>query len=305
MKYYLRLQIQRLFRWLKNIGFYPVIALIIGLVVFIVFSKLMFYKLDLAKWFYPLPALALLFKLSSSKRNDQLKNIFERSSYIPLRILENGLVIFPFLAYLFYEGAFLVALAMIPIAMILSFYTNGSTWNKTIITPFKKFPFEFIVGFRKTFWVIAIAYFLMAKGVQVDNYNLSLFGLAVIFLCSMSYFQKAEDEYFVWIYSDGSKDFLIKKLLVSIACVTILAVVGLLILLIGFPMNWLITIGVYIFGCIFLGSMVVVKYSAFPHEINAPQIILYAFSLIFPPILLFTIWIFYAQSKKRLEPILG
>jgi len=305
MKFYFHLQMQRLFRWLKHRGVHPVFALVVGVVLFLLLSNFLFYKTVLAKWIYPVLPIIIVLALSATNRNDLLKTIFDRASYILARVMENGIVVLPFVLYLIYEGEYLVSLTLITIALLLSYYTSRQNWNKTIPTPFKKFPFEFIVGFRKTFWFIIMAYFLIVKGMQVDNYNLSLFGLFLLFLCSMTYYGKAEDEYFVWIYNVNAITFLKKKLFTSLICISILTILGLVMLLLGFPKNLWITLGVYILGYVFLTSMIVVKYSAFPHEMNVPQALLYAISLILPPMLFITIWIFYSQSKKRLEPILG
>lgn len=88
-------------------------------------------------------------------------------------------------------------------------------------------------------------------------------------------------------------------------CVTILSFLALTAILIAFPSAWLTTLLVYMGGNVILSSMIVAKYSAFPHEMSIPQGIFYGLSLLFPPMLLITIWVFYSQSKKRLEPLLG
>ena len=75
-------------------------------------------------------------------------------------------------------------------------------------------------------------------------------------------------------------------------------------MVIGFPSEWMTTLLVYVGSYIILGSVVVAKYSSFPHEMNVPQGIMYALSLLFPPLLVVAVWVFYSKSKKRLEPIL-
>jgi len=49
--------------------------------------------------------------------------------------------------YLCYEQVFLLALILIPVSTGLAVLTNLPEIQKTIPTPFKKNPFEFIVGF--------------------------------------------------------------------------------------------------------------------------------------------------------------
>ncbi|MBK7030860.1 MAG: hypothetical protein IPH45_17355 [Bacteroidales bacterium] len=56
-----------------------------------------------------------------------------------------------------------------------SFTTHNSRWNFTIPTPFSKHPFEFAVGFRKTFLAWLFAYFLTIMAISVGNFNLGVF----------------------------------------------------------------------------------------------------------------------------------
>ena len=304
MKYYFKLQYIRLIRWLTNIGIIPILGLLIALALFLALSKMLFYKTEYAKWIYSIIAISLMFKLGDIKRNNELSNIFKKKDYFLLRIIENCLVTAPFQIYLLFEKEFFLGLLLVPMSIVFTLFKTNQHWIKTIPTPFKKLPFEFIVGFRKTFWLTAITYFLIIKAIQVNNYNLGLFGLGLIFLTSMFYYQKPEPEYYIWIYPSKVNHFLKRKFITSIICVSILSVFAFIGIIIGFPQNWLTTVFVFLSGYLFLGSMIVAKYSAYPYEMNIPQVFLYISSLMFPPMLLITIWIFYSQSKKRLKPIL-
>lgn len=304
MTYYFKLQYTRLFRWLSDLGIYPILGLIIGALVFVFISKYLFYKTAYANWIYLVFAISLLFKLNDNIRNDALKNIFPQSDYRLLRIIENSLIAIPFQAYLLLENEFQIALLLSLIAVLLTIIDIHNHWNKTIPTPFKKLPFEFIIGFRKMFLLIGFAYFLIIKAIQVDNYNLGLFGLGLIFLCSMIFYQKPEPKYFVWIYAYDTDGFLKKKFLTFITCLFILSAFALIGLTLGFYNNWFTTVIVYVAGYIFTSSIILAKYSAFPQEMNIPQGVLYMLSIMFPPIIVFVLWVFYKQSKKRLNPIL-
>jgi len=280
------------------------LLLILLLLIFILLSEFIFYKTEYAKWIYAIFLISLTLKLCETKRNDILISTFSSKDYVSIRIIENNALAIPFIIYLFINAEILIAAILLPMAVLLAFYRNKNLISKTIFTPFKRYPFEFIVGFRKTFWVFGLAYFLIYKAIVVDNYNLGLFGLLLIFLTCMYYYQKVEHEYFVWIFSSGTKEFLWGKLVASIICVTILSILALIGMLICFSQNWLITIMVYLVGYVFLGSMILAKYSAYPYEMNLPQGIFYAFSLFLPPLLIISILIFYAQSKRKLDPIL-
>ena len=304
MKYYFLLQYTRLTRWLQYIGVHPIVGLIVSVVGFVALSIGLFYKTEFAGWIYLSIAISLLLKLSHKQRNDFLNNVFISSEYKVIRLVENGMLSLPFLFFLVFQGEWTIVLVLILSTILLSFYTVNRLFNGTIPTPFKKLSFEFIVGFRKTFWMIGIAYFLIIKGLQVDNYYLGLFGLALVFLTSLSYYQKPEDPFFVRIHSLSPKEFLWNKYLAAIGCTSILSIVGMVMLLVGFSADWVTTLMIYLIGSLLLGAMILTKYSGYPREIGIPQGFLFSLSVIFPPMLLITIWLFYSQSTKRLNTYL-
>ena len=301
MKYYFQLQYTRLIRWLTYLGINPVVGFIASGLCFIGLSIGLFHKTEYASWIYLVLGLSLVFKLCETQRNDFLEQTYSTREYRLIRLVENSMASLPFLILLGYEGEWAVGLSLIFLAMVLSFYKVNRLFRGTIPTPFKRLPFEFTVGFRKTFWLIGICYFLIAKALQVDNYYLGLFGLASIFLTSLMYYQQPEDEYFVWIHSHSPAKFLKKKILTALTCVSILSVLALVLLIIGFSAEWLTSVVVYLIGSVVLATMVLTKYSGYPREIGIPQGILFALSVIFPPMLLIAIWMFYSQSIKRLN----
>lgn len=304
MKYYFSIQRTRLSRKLKDLGINPYIAGVLSVVVFIVGSKMLFIKTDFASWIYVSFLISLLVKLIDHNRINQLKNIFLKADYLKLRIIENSFLVLPFLLYLGYEEKWYFVMATFFLVPIFAFISNKRRWISTLPTPFRKWPFEFIVGFRKTFWLIGFAYFLIFKAIQIGNYNLGIFGLGLIFLICMSFYQKPESKYFVWIYNFSAKQFLLRKFVIAVIGAFILSILAWLALIIGFPENWLISSGVLGLGFVFQSSIIVAKYSAYPSEMSLPQAVFYVLSLLFPPLLLVSIWIFYKQSLKRLEPIL-
>ena len=304
MKFYFELQYLRFYRWTKSLGFHPIFMAILGLFAFLGLSKLLFYKTEFANWIYVGVAIIAVAQLSSSFRNEQLKLIFSTRKLRTIRLIENVAVSFPFIAYILYEKELMLGLSIFPIAIALVFLTAKRIIHTTIPTPFRKFPFEFIVGFRQYFWLFIIAYFLVFKGIQVDNFYLSVFGHGMIFLIAMLFYQKPESYYFVWIHKAQPTQFLLDKFKVSSICISMLSVVTLIALLVIYPFKWMILLAVHILGYIILGSIIVAKYSSYPNQMNVPQALFYALSLSFPPLLLVAIWVFYRKSIRRLEPIL-
>ena len=304
MGFYFRLQFKRIIRLLAYLGVNPAFGIILSVILFTALVKFTFHKTEYASWIIFGVVVMLLFRLSDGNRNAMLKNTFSQDSHKLLRIVENCIIAIPFQIFLAYEAEVVAVLFIIPLILIFPFINTSQLWSKTFPTPFKKWPFEFIVGFRKSFWMIALAYFLVLKALQVNNYYLGIFGLALIFVTSMTYYQNPESIYYVWIHKHKFRQFILRKFVISVICVSILSFIALIAMLFGFPENWSTSVTVYLVGYVFVGSMIVAKYSAYPYEMNVPQGIFYALSLLFPPMLLVTIWIFYSKSKKRLEHIL-
>lgn len=271
---------------------------------FIAISKYLFYKTEFAGWIYAFAGASMVMNLGESTRNIYLKSIFNRGDYYKIRLVENFLTALPFLLYLSVEKVFGIAAGLGLLSFLLAAATFRQRLPFAIPTPFKKFPFEFIAGFRKQAGLVAFAFFLDAKAIQVGNFNLGAFALGVLFFTSMSFYLQPEQGYFVWIYSSSRSRFLKNKITDALICVTILTAPILISLGIAFPDKGWILIGVQLLGCFFLTSMVLAKYSAFPREMSLPQAILFGLSLWFPPMLLALIPIFYNQSKKALQPYL-
>ncbi len=304
MKYYITLQIIRLKRWFKEVGLHPIIGVILASVLFILFSKYLFYKTAFAKFIFPLLALTVLVSLGDKQRNDQLKTIFDKGLRLKIRFFENAIVALPFLVYLLYEQQLIPILGLFIVSIILVFVPAGLNFKKAIATPFKRRPFENIVGFRKYFVLVGILYLLIFKAIQVENYNLAVVAFGSIFFVLMAFYLKPENIYFVWLFKDSAGNFLKRKLIDALICGSILTVPGLIGLGLFFWSTIMVSCIVFVVGLIYLCSMVLAKYSAYPNEINVPQGLLFALSLWFPPMLILVIVIFYKQSKRNLYLIL-
>lgn len=305
MGFYFTLQYRRISRQLEAAGIHPVLGLLLLAVGFLGLSKYLFYKTEFAPWIFTLIALSTLLRLGSPDRNDQLRLVFGKLDYYRVRFLENSLAALPFVGFLLFERQFIFAIGLLPVALLLAMVKNQPALNIRLPTPFWKYPFEFIVGFRNTWWLIALSYFLCAQAIHVGNFNLGLFSLALCFLLGMSFYSKPERTYFVWIFAFDGPGFLRHKAITGLICVSILSAPVLIALYMAFPDKALVTTAVQAIGYCYLFSMVVAKYSAFPKEMNVPQGLLYGLSLWFPPMLLLVVPIFYIQSKRRLTSILG
>ena len=189
--------------------------------------------------------------------------------------------------------------------ILITFFDFNTNLNVTIPSAFSKKPFEFTVGFRKTFYIFPIAYFLTYISVSVGNFNLGIFSMLVIGITCFSYYSKIENEYFVWNYNLSSKEFLFEKTKTCLIYFSLLSL-PIIITLVVYFYNEINILIVFIFLCYaYLTTMIFAKYSSFPNEMNMSQIISIGLSFMFPPILLMFIPLFYSQSIKKLNAILN
>jgi hypothetical protein len=173
--------------------------------------------------------------------------------------------------------------------------------NFTIPTPFYKKPFEFTVGFRNTFYIFPIAYILTCIAISVDNFNLGIFSLLLVFLVAFSFYTQPENEYFVWSFALTPKQFIIEKIKTALLFTSIVSLPIVLTLCFFYYTNIDALIAFYIIGCIFLITIISAKYSAYPDQINLPEGIIIAICISFPPLLLVFAPYFYLKAIKKLQ----
>ena len=270
---------------------------------FILLSYYLFENTEFAIYVYGLIAISFISKLSEPKRNDFLKSIFNK--YKTLRVIENIIYTLPFSLFLLYKNQLIFSAVLnlfVTCVALLNFSTNLSI---PIPTPFSKKPFEFTVGFRNTFYIFPIAYFLTYISVTVGNFNLGVFSLLLIGITCFSYYSKVESDYFVWNYNLSSKEFLLEKTKTCLLNFSLLSLPIIIILGIFF-FSEIDLLLVFILLCYaYLTAIIFAKYSSFPNEMNLSQGILIGSSFMFPPMLLIFIPLFYSQSIKKLNTILN
>lgn len=304
MRYYFSLQFLRLKRKISEMGFNLYIGLAIAIPIFIVLSELLFLKTDYAVWIYSFVAIYYLLELGNRTRNNSLKAIFKAKDHRRIRLIENLIILTPFLIFLIYQKEYPFSLFLLGISILLAFLNFNMPSYRVIPTPFKKLPFEFIRGFRKFYGIVFISAFLLIKAIQVDNYNLGLFALGLTALLGLSFIFEPENQYFVWLYKKNAKGFLWHKMFQGLKCITILITPFLVVLLLVYPEKFLFSLGVQIVAYMLLMVSVIVKYSAFPKEIGLPQAVLCGLMLMFPPAALIIMPIFYKKAKAQLDLIL-
>ena len=304
MKHYFQLQLTLMNRRFKDLGFKPLFAYILLGIAFYVFSFFLFQRTEYAVYFYLFISLTSTAKLSEIKRYEFLKTSFKNSRLRQIRLIENGITSVPFLMFLVYKQLFLFALLLLVLSSLLALANFKTTINWTIPTPFYKKPFEFLVGFRNTFYLFLLAYSLAGISIYVNNFNLGAFSIIFVFVLMMGFYTLPENEIFVWNFNVTARDFLFTKLKIAWVYASFIVVPLSIILTIFFPQNLTYILLAILVGYGFLSCMLLAKYAVFPNEINLTQFFFFGISVLFPPLLLLLIPHYFLQSAKRLKAYL-
>jgi len=128
--------------------------------------------------------------------------------------------------------------------------------------------------------------------------------MLLVFMVVLSYYSKLENEYYIWSFNLSPKQFLTDKMKTGLFNTTLMCIPILIALGIFFSAE-LETLLTFLIMCYaYLATLILAKYSVYPNEMNIPQGVLIAISLIFPPMLIGIIPYFYIQSTKKLNTML-
>ncbi len=301
MKHYFSLQKKMLDRRLTEFGLPPIIAYVLAGLFFIGFSTYLFYKIAAAEYLYLFLAINAISRFSEKRRNEFLELCYAKNKYLAIRCLENISIALPFCLFLVIKQHFLTATLIGVLAGILAVVKLKNSWNFTLPTPFYRYPFEFTVGFRQSFLLIFGIYIISIIAIVVGNFNLGLVALFALSLVAMAFYFKPEAEFFVWIFADTPQQFLFKKIKTAILYTFILSLPISLSLSVFYTEQVLLILGVQLLGVLFVVLALLGKYAAFPNEINMPQAFAVGLTLLFPPLLLVFIPLFYRLATKQLR----
>jgi len=179
-----------------------------------------------------------------------------------------------------------------------------TTYHITLPTPFFKKPFEFTVGFRNTFYLLIIAYFLTVMAIISDNFNLGILALILVFLCTLTYYMKPENEYYVWSYRLTPSRFLTTKVRTALLYSSFLIAPIIISLGIFYVQFIGILLIFMLLGYLFLIATISAKYAAYPGELDLARAILLGICFAFPPLLIVIIPFFAHQAVTKLNEIL-
>ncbi len=304
MKQYFALQYKFACRKLIDLGINPLLGTILGLIAFVLFSEFLYLKSEFAKYVMILVSMSLVLNNFDFKRLEFLQIVFGNNFAKQLRILENLIICIPFLFILLFHQNYIEGISIIIGAILIAFFSIENKTSFTLKTPFYKYPFEFSVGFRNSFFVIPLAYLLTFTAIYVDNFNLGIFSFFIVFLMSITFYLKPENEFFVWVYSTSPQKFLLHKMKIASFYTMLIAMPIILALSFFYLSQFYVLMIFFSIGFVLLWTIILAKYSVYPKEMNLIEGFLIALSIYMPIILVFVLPYFYFKSIRKLNKFL-
>ncbi len=292
-------------RQLIDFGVNPVLAGMGILAGFVVFSLYIFAKAPYPSYMFAGIAIIVVSMLGTKDKNTFLNIIFKVQEFRLMRILENALLVLPFIIFLFFKAEFILAALLFVVTCIMALLSFNSNFNFVIPTPFFKTPFEFLVGFRKSIIVIMALYYLIFMAIQYDNFGLAVFSFIMLFFTFIGFYVNPEDIFYVWIFSCSPKQFILGKIKTAVLHTLLLTLPIVLCLIFFFQEHKLIILLIELAGIILVITSLLSKYAQFPFSISPTKLMALVFSAWFPPLIIGFAIVFYIQSNKRLKTILA
>ncbi len=304
VKFYLKLQKLRFLRKIDRLQIPLILALILLIGGFTALSSALFMTIKNFQYIYAGLALYNPLSLSNSKHAYFLRTTYTKKDYHRIRITENLLLLSPFVIMLFIAGSALLSLGALIVCLASIYFDPVKFEAKPIPTPFYKHPFEFIIGFRLSFYLIFFGYYLSYTAYRYSNFYLSIFVILALSILSLFYYLKIEEPYFVWVFKLTPNKFLLYKLKEAVLSYFGLALIPTLTSIL-IDSNGLHLIGLALFlGISIVLTAVVSKYSAFPDEPSLKEGMLLLFTVLFPGFSIIAFPYFYYRAKKQLKGIL-
>lgn len=301
---YFKLQFRIMERYLHDFGFSKYL-LIPGIILFYIISY--FFILQYPTWGSYLISLLnfqVLFHFSEFRRNDFLRSLFSTIDYHKIRIIENFLGSIGTIIILLFSNHAELCIILMVVCILFVFISTNNFWSRPILTPFYRKPFEFIVGFRKTWLLILLLYTFSILGILFSNENLSLFCMFCICLTSCSYYQNPEDPIIMWNQTRSPTQFLWFKIYRGILQLTLLILPILILQFAFFPEDFFKPVLLWGMGMLIIPFVITLKYAVFPRKINITEGFIMGLCLMFYPLILAIIPYYYYKSIQNLKKLL-
>lgn len=299
--YYLKLEFKLFNRKLLQLGFNLNIFWSIVPTILLLFAIQIIKKGDASTWIL-LALLSLLFQnKNTSIHQEFIFNSVGKVKITQIRIFRNFLLALPFLLALLYFNKLLQAAVLMAISMMSAIVYIPKFKILVIPTPFRNYPFEFIVGFRKYFWIWILLFPMIYLSKTYQNDSLTIVVYAAILLVHLQFFSIQEPIWYIWNEAKSTSEFLFFKIKVGMICNFISITIPTLILSCFLTNSTFIIISIWAFSFVMCAYCVLSKYAYIPNQIPALQGFLIFLNLIFPPFLLFSIPFLYKKAEQNLK----
>jgi hypothetical protein len=302
--YYLLLELKLFNRKLLQIGFNLNLFWSIVPAIFILSALHIIQNGENSTWIL-VAFLTLLFQNKNSTLHQEfLDTNIGKGKIILIRLIRNLLLALPFVISMLYFGKVLHTLALIVIAMIGAYWLTPKLKPMIISTPFRKYPFEFIIGFRRYFWIWLLLIPTIYLSYTYQNDAIAIFVFAVILLVQLQFFSYQEPTWYIWNEAKSPTEFLFFKIKIGMICNFISITIPTLILFIVLPNSFLLIVSIWAFSFVLCAFSILNKYAYIPNQLAALQGFLFTLNLIFPPLLLFSIPYLFKKAEQNLKHFL-
>lgn len=301
MSYYFRLQLRIVKRKLRAFGIHPNLALFLIILLFALISYLLFQRTTYAPYILMVFGIFTSKSLDDSSKIDFLKLNFSKKQVFKIRLWEHYVFIIPIVIVLLITFNYWQALLLIVLIPFLAKININMGAVLNIPSPYKKYPFEFTVGFRKFILLIIIAYIVGFTGCIVGNYNIAIFGLMLLAFSMMNYYSLPEPSIIIWEDIRSASQLLHYKLLVGLRYFSITCLPLLILIFSFYPTYWVYTIMWMAIVIIYFLFFILMKYDAYPDQMNLPHTIYFIASLVIPPLVLIFAFKFYKNALNNIK----
>jgi hypothetical protein len=297
--FYLKLQWRRFTRLSKERGLHPFLGLILSTIIFIGASLIIFNKIIYPEYTYIIITW-LVFLRSNKNKTDLIKLTLKRKQKTTFIIIEAAIKLIPPLLFLLCSRELTSSILLITGGLMIVLIPKNNT-RVYLQTPFSKHPFEWILGFRKYFWVLLPLIAVLVLSKIYTNPNLGLSSLIILFGVIFSFYGYMESEYFVWNFNGSSNTFIIKKIKIAIKHSTLILAPLVMVLIVLHPELWLKALTLLVWAYAALIVVIMSKYAIFPNEMDLINGLIIFISIAIPPLMLFSLLYYYKKSKSNLN----
>ncbi len=282
----------------------PIGVVVLFFVFFILYRVLLSVPENIASYVIAGVDIYILLLISSSLRNDFLKSIFEKNKYFLIRFFENtistcGLIIISTLL-----NYWIVVLWQFLLIFLFTFNSVLFLPKIVILTPFKKYSFEFIIFFRR-FWIgLSVFYFLAVAGLYYNNFNLTVAALFTLLLLSLSAYDIIEGEYIIWNSRTSPVRFIQNKIKTGVLNIVILGLPIILPLLGLFNDSFWFIILVLLIIFALLVLIIFMKYALFPCRMGVIEVLVLTAAVAIPGLILIIYHYYFKKAKINLSKFL-